>query len=225
MPSVTRSAACLTALSLLVTLGTARAARADTIHINSGALDFGYSSGTMTVSGDHGFWMQVGMGVTGGIYGPWEKCSDPVCGSGATIPLYAYWLGNDLPGTAVLEGQTFPHLGSASVTQGAAVQFFGQAVAPSLEVGSSATVSAPFTFQGLLIRPTDAGPYSAVVVDDLVGAGTATLWLEKGYEGTSWRVMSSRYEFVPTPEPATFVLVGSGLALAFARRRLRSSRR
>jgi hypothetical protein len=227
MPSVTRSVALTTVLCLAVTLGAARAARADTININSGALDFGYSSGVLTVSGDRGFWMQVGMGITGGIYGPWEKCSDPVCGSGATIPLFAYWSGNDLPGVATFEGKTYPKLGSADVSQSAWVKFFGTAIAPSLDVGSTATVTAPFTFQGLFIQPVDEGPYSLTVNHDLVGAGTATLWLEKGYEGTSWRVMASRYEFapLPTPEPATLVLVGSGLALAFARRRVRSSRR
>ncbi len=223
MPSATRSSACLTALCLAVTLGAARAADADTIHIDSGALNFGYSSGTLSIAGDRGFSMTGYVDIVGGIYGPWEKCSDPVCGSGVAIPLFAYWSGNDLPGVATFEGKTYPKLGSADVAQGAWVKFFGTAIAPSLDAGSTATVTAPFTFQGLFTQPVGSDPYSLTVNHDLVGSGTATLWLEKGYDGTSWRVTASRYDFVPTPEPATLVLVGSGLALAFARRR-RSTR-
>jgi hypothetical protein len=207
--------------------GGAQAASADTINITSGALQFGTYSGTLSIAGDRGFTMQVGMDVTGGIYEPWETCTVPVCGPGFTIPLDAYWSGNDLPGTATLDGKAYPNLGSVSVTQGAVVQFSGLATAPALELGAAASVTAPFTFKGLFIQPLDADPLSSVVYHDLVGAGTATLRLEKGYEGTSWRVVASRYEFqpLPTPEPATLVLVGSGLALALARRRVKGSRR
>ncbi len=225
MPLFARSVARTAAMCLAAAVSAAEVASADTIQIASGALRFGVTFGTLEIAGDHGFTMFSAVDVAGGIYAPWEVCSSPVCGPGAAIPLFAAWSGNDLPGVATLDGNVYPRLGSLSEVQGAAVQFFGQATAPPLGASSSAVVTAPFTFTGFFMQPTGIGFESAR--HDLVGSGTTTLWLEKNFEGTTWRAVASRYEFEPlaTPEPATVVLLGSGLALAFARRRLKSSRR
>jgi hypothetical protein len=227
MPFVTRFVACLTALVLAAAFGAAAPTAADTITITSGALQFGAVSGRLSIAGDRGFTMQASMDITGGIYDPWAVCSDPVCGPGFAIPLFAYWSGNDLPGTATIDGKTYPRLGSLSESQTASVKFFGQATAPALEAGLSASVTAPFTFEGFFLQPIGPTLDSETVRHDVVGGGLATLWLEKSSEGSTWRVVGSRYQFEPlaTPEPATFVLVGSGLVIAFARRRFRGWRR
>jgi hypothetical protein len=224
MPPLTRSVASIAALWLFATLTAAASARADTIHVTSGALQFGSTFGQLSIAGDRGFTLQAGVDITGGIYSPWEACSVPACVPGAVIPLFAYWVGNDLPGVATLDGKTYPRLGSLIEIQSAIAQFNGQAVAPPLGAGSSAVVSAPFTFLGLFLQPTDG---FEVLQHELVGSGTATLWLEKNFDGTSWRAVGSVYQFEPTatPEPATLALVGSGLALALAWRRFKGSPR
>jgi hypothetical protein len=145
----------------------------------------------------------------------------PECGPGSIIPLFSTWSGNDLPGVATLDGQVYPTLGSLSVPQSAVVEFFGRAVAPPLEVGPTAVVTAPFTFEGLFLQPIGGGAFAETVRHDLVGSGTTTVWLEKNFGETTWRPVASQYEFEPVPEPATLVLIGSGLAIALARWRWR----
>ena len=188
----------------------------------------GFASGAISVAGDRGFTLLAYTSVVGGVYGPFEFCSaSPQCGPGSTIPLDSFWSGNDLPGIATLDGNVYPSLGSFSVNQSALVEFRGSAVAPSLGVGDSAVVSAPFTFTGLFTQPLGPGLNSGTVRHDLVGSGTATLWLAKDFDGTHWQARASRYQFEPlaTPEPGTLILVGSGFALAYARKRFKGWRR
>jgi hypothetical protein len=225
MPSFARSASRMMSARVIVVLASAVPAGADTIHITSGALQMGTTSGRLSITGDRGFLLIAGVDASGGVYAPWEACSVPECGGGSVIPLAASWSGNDLPGVAALDGSVYPQLGSLSGEQSASVQFVGQAVAPLTGVAPSVVISAPFTFAGLFIEPV--GSSGGAVWHDLVGAGTATLWLEQNLDGTTWRAAAATYQFDPvaTPEPGTLLLLASGLGLATVRGRIKDWRR
>jgi hypothetical protein len=58
----------------------------------------------------------------------------------------------------------------------------------------------------------------------LIGSGTATLDVIANQSGDAlWELSSLRYDFAPTPEPATVLLVGTGM-FALAARRYRRRR-
>ena len=101
---------CRTLGILAVTLALSAPARAETIVINSGFLEWIRPAGVTTIqlAGD-GFTFS-GIGRTG-IFEPLDTCGVPDCVPGATVDLHAYWIGSDLPGTATYNGTTFTQVG------------------------------------------------------------------------------------------------------------------
>ena len=109
------------------------------------------------------------------------------------------------------------------LTQDLILQFFGAAVLPESGTGAT-TISAPFSVTSeLSYLPEGTLPSSRV---GLSGSGTATAFLAiSDLQSTpGWRVTRLEYQFAsdpePVPEPATLLLVGTGV-LAIARRRQR----
>ena len=102
---------------------------------------------------------------------------------------------------------------------------------PPTTPGETFTMTAPFTLSGAFAPSLTTGVnalpfYNAPVA----GNGLATLTFLPGPElagiGPSWIISRAVYQFgnastSPTPEPMTFALFGSGLALAFAKYRRR----
>jgi len=209
-------------------------ARADTIRITSGAAisrnertgvpeDVGIVEVTIA-SADHGFSLAAGGDVNGGGYDLFTEC---VQGSGCepeTVHSLAMsWIGSDFTGTATADGLTF-HLGLLSEAAGSAlVDFEGTWMTPPFTGRTTASVTAPFTFTGLVAYPAPPSdpnqPYPFPRSEDLlIGSGVARIDLawEPNASFGAWRYTGARYEFAATPEPATLLLVAP-FALGLAR--------
>jgi hypothetical protein len=203
---------------------TSGTATADPINITGGSLDMNPSSGPLALSGNRGFTYLSHVDDIGGFFQLTDQCNgDPLhCTPGATLGLAAVFSGNDVTGTATLDGGTFESVGSLGSPSSLDAHFDGSIVLPPL--GASASVTAPFLFSGTFFHPIGTSP--VVVAEILRGHGMATLSLtpNRAFAG-SWHLDRAVYQFAhdpaaATPEPGVLLLTGVGLVAAsvFARR-------
>jgi hypothetical protein len=179
------------------------------------------SDNRVDIHGTQGFRGEFIPGVAGG---QWVclPCGPP----GTPISLDAILDTVDGSGTVDFGGTTFAvgSIGGSPGTAVVALRFLsGSVVLPPL--GQRATLSAPFEL-GLSRVFLEVGEPGAAVLS-LTGRGMATFDVVANQSGEPlWELSSLRYDFEPVPEPASLLLIGTGiLALAARRNRHRSHTR
>jgi len=199
-------------------------ASADSFVLTSGFVDYqSYGLGTLQlISGntphiDFGFWGRLDAAL-GGRFDP-AACFAG-CAPGSTMSLAANWSGHELPGSALVRSVYFDNLvgGSGPIDPQMSLALSGSVLLPTPvgPLGWGREVEAPFTVAASFYHPIEAS--GAFVTDSISGSGTARVFLVPN-TGGNWMVSSVLYNVAPTPEPATVVLLGSGLLALIARRR------
>lgn len=215
------------ALSVIpVCLLAAANAQADTVQVTSGSIVVTglFQVGSVNVTGTGGFTLTGPISPSEGRIDPFTACGiAPECLPGGTLSVGAFMDGGFFGGTATLDGVTYTHL-SGIDDPSPAWEFEGSGLIPGFDDVTSTTLHVPFLMSGNFFRLAPDSPVP------MFGRGTALVSLIKGpaTEGLppGWRVDRVQYDFesgAPVPEPATMLLVGSGLA-AVVRLRQRSRR-
>lgn len=218
------------ALLLLTLFLLPAALQAEPVSITGGTLTFNYGRGAFrngggTLTGT-GFTVQYFERDGSPMIRP-EVCTGGPCVPGAVLSFNGHQiLPNTLPSSsnfAVVNGVTY-----SRITVGGLLNFTADSIVVPDSTLSTVTVSAPFSLIGDLSISVP-GTFDPIFNQMVFGQGLLTLTFTRSFNG----YLVTRYTFdfspaaAPVPEPATLLLLGSGLAgfaaRAYKRRGLKAA--
>jgi hypothetical protein len=210
----------LVALLALLLWLTSPLPAAATILITEGTFSVGgvINGGFGSFTGDtRGFSMDAGGTYSSGYCSLCVGSVHP----GDPLWLKAGWSGDDLDGSFTIDGASYTMGGafgfSLYTTGSGELHFDGTTTAPPMTPEGTDTVTAPFSFTGIVHWLPPGVPlseaYSPEYTETLAGAGLVTFPLVENtfLSIPTWDVRGGVYVF-QTPEPGTLLLLGSGLA-------------
>jgi hypothetical protein len=229
-------------LLLALVIFSAAEARADTLVINGGSVNMTYVAGKWRL-GNYDIRWDQGSFVRGSQtdqpgQSSFPSCNGP-CAHGSTAVVNGSSnLPTSLPGSFNIPG-TIPGDPTLPTSMrsiggrfnGSLLSFTsGPFVIPDdpHTADGLVTITTNFTAAGTIMVQNIAPDFQTtqVFAGDFLGSGTVTFTF--GYVSSfihTLELRSASYQFQPTPEPATLVLLGSGIAGLAARQRRRSRRR
>ena len=126
-------------------------------------------------------------------------------------------------GSATLDGMTFPDLNFTRSGAFVSLQLNGTTVLPPVN-GSSVVIRSPFTVAPDSLFGYQVSPGSNTTTVALGGRGMATVRFHVNPTTPVWEFSDMRWDFTPTPEPSTLVLLGGGLAALWGARARKTTR-
>jgi hypothetical protein len=220
---MTRIATFVACLGLFF-LGVAPPASAEPIRLTGGEIVVTSPfDGAVAIAGTRGFSLTGMVDPGEGRVDPFTQCNPCTPGT-STLSVGAFLGGTAFPNAvATLDGNAYTVGTGVDDLEIVNLELFGTMSLPPLS-DSAVMLMAPFTALGAFVLPTLDFP------EVIRGQGIATVRLKpfRGEDGSpeTWEIdRLVRYEFSdPVPEPATFVLIASGLAaLVGARKRRRDT--
>jgi hypothetical protein len=216
---------------IVVGFAAPRTTSADPIAITKGTITLpaNFATAPTTLSGTDGAHPFTFHGVisTDAIIGPYTSCEP--CTTQVSIAIHAV-LG--VSGDVTYGSERYrvgPGLLDTDGDLNLDVQGGPIALPKPAAIGQLRTFTAPFTASGTLTPPFFPGG----LANTLSGSGRMTITLAAGPSGveqpTEWSFRSAEYRFnassggpAPVPEPASFLLFGSGISALVLRRRSRA---
>jgi hypothetical protein len=217
MTRITFFVACVGVLCLNATR-----ASADPVTITRGSIVLSepsmFQAGSIAIGGTQGFAIEGRVNSGEGRIDPLGQCfpCEPTAdfSVGANLGTFA------IRGKATLNGETYTDINSFSSNNFVFLVLIGTTVLPPVN-GSSLVLRAPFRVAAESFFTYEGSDLPDLTTVSLAGRGTATVSFHASPSVPAWEFSQMRYEFVPTPEPATLVLVGGGIAATLLRARTR----